>query len=108
MISLSQVLEAMLKPEIGGGTKPFSCIVFPFDERRGVTGQPKYYECVRLKISKPARAAEGAEMSMAKILNHKNPNHWKNQTRNLVFPNGEVRKIHIRDIAYFNNQKVHW
>ncbi len=34
------------------------------------------------------------------------PNHWVNSTRNIILPNGGIRKIHIRLIIEFNNQKV--
>jgi hypothetical protein len=34
------------------------------------------------------------------------PNHWVNSTRNIILPNGGIRKVHIRLIIEFNNQKV--
>ena len=34
------------------------------------------------------------------------PNHWMNSTRNIILPNGGIRKVHIRLIIEFNNQKV--
>ncbi|MDP1624104.1 MAG: hypothetical protein Q8M08_17410 [Bacteroidales bacterium] len=34
------------------------------------------------------------------------PNHWVNSTRNILLPNGGIRKVHIRLIIEFNNQKV--
>jgi len=36
----------------------------------------------------------------------KNPNHFDNKTRNLSLPSGDKRKINIRYIIEFNNQKV--
>ena len=36
----------------------------------------------------------------------KNPNHWVNSTRNILLPNGQIRKVHIRLIIEFNHQKV--
>ena len=39
-------------------------------------------------------------------INSKNPNHWVNSTRNVLLPNGLIRKIHIRLIIEFNGQKV--
>lgn len=36
----------------------------------------------------------------------KNPNHYGHATRNVVLPNGHVKKIHIRLILEFNGQKV--
>ena len=34
------------------------------------------------------------------------PNHWKNSTRNILLPNGGIRKVHIRLMIEFNNQKI--
>ena len=36
----------------------------------------------------------------------KDPNHGVNSTRNLLLPNGQKRKLHIRLIIEFNNKKV--
>jgi hypothetical protein len=38
--------------------------------------------------------------------NSRQPNHWVNSTRNIILPNGGIRKVHIRLIIEFNNQKV--
>lgn len=38
---------------------------------------------------------------------HKNPQHFKNSTRNVVvMPSGEIRKLHIRLIRKFNGKTV--
>jgi hypothetical protein len=36
----------------------------------------------------------------------KDPHHWTNSTRNILLPNGQKRKLHIRLIIEFNNKKV--
>jgi hypothetical protein len=36
----------------------------------------------------------------------KDPHHWINSTRNILLPNGQIRKVHIRLIIEFNHQKV--
>ena len=36
----------------------------------------------------------------------KDPRHWVNSTRNILLPNGQKRKLHIRLIIEFNNKKV--
>jgi hypothetical protein len=36
----------------------------------------------------------------------KNPNHWIYSTRNMLIPNGQIRKVHIQLIIEFNNKKV--
>jgi hypothetical protein len=37
---------------------------------------------------------------------HKNPQHYSNSTRNILLPNGEIRKVHIRLIRRFNGKTV--
>jgi hypothetical protein len=36
----------------------------------------------------------------------KDPRHWTHSTRNVLLPNGQIRKVHIRLIIEFNNKKV--
>ncbi len=36
----------------------------------------------------------------------KDPRHWTHSTRNILLPNGQIRKVHIRLIIEFNNKKV--
>lgn len=36
----------------------------------------------------------------------KNPNHWIHSTRNMLLPNGQIRKVHVRLIIEFNHMKV--
>lgn len=36
----------------------------------------------------------------------KDPHHWANSTRNILLPNGQIRKVHIRLIIEFNGKKV--
>lgn len=36
----------------------------------------------------------------------RDPRHWDNATRNILLPNGQKRKLHIRLIIEFNNKKV--
>jgi hypothetical protein len=36
----------------------------------------------------------------------KDPRHWNNSTRNILLPNGQKRKLHIRLIIEFNHKRV--
>ena len=49
----------------------------------------------------PAKKAIAADDRITK-----DPNHWVNSTRNILLPNGQKRKLHIRLIIEFNNKKV--
>jgi hypothetical protein len=58
------------------------------------------------------KTKEGKPLFSAKKINSSNnspskdPQHWPHSTRNLLLPNGQIRKAHIRLIIEFNNQKV--
>jgi hypothetical protein len=49
----------------------------------------------------PQRKNFHAADKLAKV-----PRHWVNSTRNLLLPNGQKRKLHIRLIIEFNHKKV--
>ena len=36
----------------------------------------------------------------------KDPRHWVNSTRNILLPNGQKRKLHIRLLIEFNHKRV--
>jgi hypothetical protein len=59
---------------------------------------------VRTKKGKEIFAAKKNFPSDDRIT--KDPNHWVNSTRNILLPNGQKRKLHIRLIIEFNNKKV--
>jgi hypothetical protein len=56
----------------------------------------------------PVKAASQAAITAAqpKTSIRRNPNHFENSTRNMILPNGEIRKIHIRLIRQFNGKIV--
>lgn len=60
-------------------------------------------KCVDVKEDKPVF---DTRKSVSEPKLHKNPNHWVNSTRNILLPNGRIRKVHIRLIIEFNDQKV--
>jgi len=59
---------------------------------------------VRTKNGKEIFAAKKNFLADERIT--KDPNHWVNSTRNILLPNGQKRKLHIRLIIEFNNKKV--
>ena len=58
----------------------------------------------KTKQGKPIFAAKKNIPVVERIT--KDPNHWVNSTRNILLPNGQKRKLHIRLIIEFNNKKV--
>ena len=105
MISLSQVLkEIETFDTITKEPKTFSCTVITCDLNRDVGGEKLTLHNVRLhKLTKKAKEtkAKKTEESISIL-----PNEKKNDSRNLLLPNGQVRKIHIHLITKFNGQEV--
>lgn len=58
----------------------------------------------KTKQGKPIFAAKKAFPSNDHTA--KDPQHWTHSTRNILLPNGQIRKAHIRLMIEFNNQKV--
>lgn len=105
MIHISQVLkEIETFDKITKEPKTFSCTVITCDLDRDTGGEILTLHNVRLnKISKAAKVKkENKTEEDISIL----PNERKNATRNLLLPNGQVRKIHIYLIIKFNGQEV--
>lgn len=71
----------------GGALRTYTSVTFPKQK-----GEPTEKQ----KIAALQRAAK----------QRKNPNHFKNRTRNLQKANGEIFKVNIRLIVSINNQKV--
>jgi hypothetical protein len=71
-------------------------------------------EIIELKDARkcPVRSKKGNEIFPQRKnfphLDHtaKDPHHWNNSTRNILLPNGQKRKLHIRLIIEFDNKKV--
>lgn len=105
LIPLSEVLKEMDKKEL---IKSISFVTA--DRKRGTGG-----ELVTLKnviqtgrTSKEGKTSGSGE-STTEDRPARNPNHWKNQTRNLrIAKSNQVRKVHIRLITEFNGQRVIW
>jgi hypothetical protein len=52
-------------------------------------------------------AKKSTEQKSSHVEMQKNPNHWRNRTRNIVFlPSQQMRKCHISLIVKFNGQEV--
>jgi hypothetical protein len=104
MIFLKDVLETMEQTDKKNQLKPFS-IVFVTADRNKKTGGD-IIEIERATILKRLPGEKKAAKPQANKSITKTPNHWDNSTRNILLPNGQKRKIHIRLITRFNNQPV--
>ena len=108
-IRLSDVLKEM--DRIDGSGKPVSFdIKFVTSNRKLGTGG----EIIEIKGARKCVEIKGGEVVIdtrksatpGEVPVSRNPHHWINSTRNLLLPNGRIRKVHIRLIIGFNNQKV--
>lgn len=93
---------AILRPEMiqtMNSGMPFACIAVHFDKK---TNQAKvvYYPSAKLKAR---LSPKKSELDVLKF-----PNHEEHETRNIVLPNGEIKKIRTRSIHFFNDKPVVW
>jgi hypothetical protein len=108
-IRLREVVNEMDRLDGEGRSVPFDIKFVSSDRKRGtggdiieIKGARKCYGTTDggLVSDTPNRSGSG------KPGETKNPNHFVNQTRNLLLPNGQIRKVHIRLIIAFNGKKV--
>jgi len=108
MIRLLNVLEQMDQFDGAGMPVKFDIKFVTADRIRKTGGEiieiKQGCKCVGKKKGKVIFDTRLAPTDIPK--SPKDPNHWINQTRNILLPNGQIRKIHIRLIIEFNGQKV--
>jgi hypothetical protein len=101
---LKAVLEEMERTDAKGQLKPFS-IEFVTADRNKKTGG-EIIKVDKAVILKKMNYASSTSSVKAEPMNKKKSNHWENSTRNILLPNGQKRKLHIRLITKFNGQAV--
>ena len=103
VITLSEVLRI-----IDSGAA-FSITVTTCDRAKGTGGQLRHWPVAQLcrLADMPANLLKRNGIRSTAGIDRRNPNHHDNKTRNLLMPQtGEIRKIHIKLINYFNNKTV--
>ena len=108
-IRLGEALEIMDQMDDQGKPVPFQ-IKFVTANRIKQTGGeiieiPNARKCSGVRNGKPVFDQREKQPSHG-IVDSRDPLHWVNQTRNLLLPNGQFRKIHIRLILEVNHRKV--
>lgn len=108
MISLKEVLEQMNKKDNRQNAVPFSCSVYTLNRNSKKGGRLIQYENVKLLVGKKATLSEQALFVSASTLPkvRRNPNHFKNATRNIELQDGKIKTLHIRYIDTFNGKKM--
>ena len=108
-IYLKDVLKQMKTLNSKGEAPSFSIKVRTFNNFSKTGGKlnhyPKAWLVMKEKNYDPT-SIKALRTLPKKPVDRKNPNHFENKTRNIRLPNGQKRKIHIRFIIEFNNQKV--
>jgi hypothetical protein len=106
-IRLSEVLDHMDMLDGDGNPVAFDIKFVTADEKRNTGGQIISLQGVKKCVGK----RDGKVIYDTRPKNElnvvtKNPHHWEHATRNLILPNGQIRKCHIRLIIEFNGKKV--
>ncbi len=107
-IQLTKVLQTMEELDGEGNPLRFQ-IRFVTANKSNKTGG----EIIEVKDARKCIGNRNGEIVFDKRKKHadnsqisRNPNHFANSTRNIILANGAIRKVHIRLIIEFNNQKV--
>lgn len=99
-ITLSEALKIFNLRDAIGMFVPFDLEYRTFNEQTKKGGKLKAYHGVKYL----PQANEIEEQII--VPGSKPPNHYKNRTRNIEMPNGEIKKIRIDFIVSINNTKV--
>lgn len=107
-IRLSEVFEQMDQLDDTGHPVKFQMRFVTANRKEGTGG-----EIIEIKDGRKGVGKRGGEIVFDKRKVYsdvpklsRDPHHWINSTRNLILPNGQIRKVHIRLIIEFNGQKV--
>jgi len=98
-ITLAEVLDWL---DTGS---PCELTVITCDHKQKKGGEELVLKMARKHILRPADQA-AISAAQPKIESKRNPGHFENSTRNMILPNGEIRKVHIRLIRQFNGKTV--
>jgi len=95
VILLKDALKIFSEKESSGMYKPFLLVYRTYNKTTKKGG--------KLKTEISAKYLPNAKEETVTV---KNPNHYKNRTRNIELPSGEIRTINIDFIISINNKKV--
>ena len=110
-IFLKEVLKQMRTPNADGKAVPFALAVRTFQANSKTGGKMNRYPHAKLVMQEKHTAnnsIKNLRYAPRKVVERKNPHHFKNETRNIKLPNGQVKKIYIKNIIEFNGAKVNY
>jgi len=105
-IFLNDVLKKMKERKNDGSPVKFNIKVREYNRQNKTGGKLKEYRNVNLVMADKTKKISALKKLQHVSAERKFPNHWKNRTRNIELPNGDIRKINILLITEFNGQKV--
>lgn len=100
-IKLSEVLKQMKMLDSSRNPVPFSISVRTYNHQNKYGGRLVHYKYSTLMQPPKEKGA----VRLSQQIDFKDPNHWKNRTRNIKTPEG-IKKIHIMFITEFNGKAV--
>ncbi len=107
-ITLNEAFDIFNRRDSKGMFVPFDISFRTFSETTKKGGQLIVYEGVKWLPS--AKEDNDKEITIHNVLDpvkaRRDPNHFKNRTRNVELPNGNIRKVNIDFIILVNNYKV--
>lgn len=99
-ITMSEALKIFNLRDANMMFVPFDIKYRTFNEQTKQGGKLKEYNDVKYLPEAKVKEEVSSE------IHAKTPNHYKNRTRNIELPNGEIKKIRIDFIISINNTKV--
>ncbi len=107
-IFLREVLEQIKKTDDKGNAVPFDIEFYTYNRNNKSGGALKKYQGAKLLIGKKLKGKPFIEADhfYRPVRARKNPNHWRNKTRNIELQSGHVRKFNILYITRFNGLQV--
>jgi hypothetical protein len=106
-VTLKEVLETMDKVDKDGKAQPFDMKFVTANRKAGTGGEIIEIEHGRKCVGKRSgKVVFDERKASTEPKKSKNPHHFDNSTRNILLPNGQIRKVHIRLIIEFNKKKV--
>ena len=109
-ITLREVLQVMDGRDENGNPNIFDITFCTFSEKRQSGGeQITMNKAIRVMGKKADGKTFNAKPISSDAISKRNPNHMRNQTRNIMIKGtNQIRKVRIRLIEFFNGKKVIW
>ena len=89
-----------------GNPVRFDIEVREFSKQNRTGGKYKVYSEACLLRAEKRKGPKGKGLFLPENKERKNPGHFKNRSRNLELPSGDIKKINILFIIRFNGKNV--